>query len=261
MATTATIMDAIVTTMAMANEGPADGGEGASRRERAPKPSYLGAALIGAVVAVLLLVLGVPRLVAALVALGPQGVVWDVHSDVPVPVAGLAAAADGLASAGRWVINGGDMADRGLLLSRQAAAVPPGPQRVRLLEEAEAATVSGLAVAPGQPGVWFRLAWLREIRGDRAGALAALRVSWLSGGFVPSVMLSRLEFAFGLVPSMNAEMRSLLRRQLRLTWVVAPEAVDGFSRRPDVAPLVQEALADLSDADVARYVRLHGRAR
>ncbi len=229
------------------------------RRGGGAKPSHRGAALIGAVIAALLLALATPRLVAALFALDAQATLWDVHTGVTVPPTDLAAAAAGLAAAGRWVADGGNEADRGLLLLRRAIALPSGADRDRLLGEAEAATAAGLGLAPGQPGVWLRLAWLRKSGGDAAGALAALRLSWLAGGFVPTLMMSRLDFALGLLPAMNAEMRSLLRRQLRLTWVVAPDTVTGLSRRSDLAPLVQEALADLSDEEIAHYVRLHGR--
>jgi hypothetical protein len=164
-----------------------------------------------------------------------------------------------LAASGRWVADGTTETDRGLMLLHQGMAHPPGPERTSLFEQAEAATVAGLAVAPGQPGPWVRLAWLRKTRGDTAGALVALRLSWLSGAFVPSMMVSRLEFALGLLPSMDPDMKSLLRRQLRLTWVVAPDTVTGLSSRPEIAALVQEALNDLSDDDdVKDYIRLHG---
>ncbi len=266
MAIMAITMDVTVTiTASNASDGagrekPARGDK-VARRDKGGKPNDRGVALIGLALAALLLALGVPRLGGALLSLDAQDVLWRVQAGATVPVAELRSAEAAMAASGAWVADGEAEGDRGLLLLREAAAVPVGPERTRLLERTEAATVAGLARGPGQPGPWIRLAWLRRIKGDASGALAALRMSWLSGAFVPSMMTSRLDFALPLLPMMSLEMRSLLRRQFRLTWVVAPKYVAGLAERPELAAMVRDALADLSDEDVAQYVRLHGRRK
>lgn len=250
--------DTVIIT-AMASDTPMSGDiRTPSRRSKGPKSSHPGAALIGVVVAGLLLVLGGPRLVAALSALDAGDVVWDVLTPHEVPVADLARANVGLATSRRWVRDSTADADHGLLLLHQAMATPPGPERSRLLKESEGATTAALTNGPGQSAVWLRLAWLRKTGGDTAGAVEALRLSWLSAAFMPSIMVSRLKFALSLLPSMSPEMLSLLRRQFRLTWVIAPDVVSEMSNRPGLASLVRDALTDLNEEEVAQYVRLHG---
>jgi hypothetical protein len=226
---------------------------------RATAPSHRGAAVVGAVIACLLLALGVPRLISAGLSLNAGNVLWDVYGRAPVPTERLAAAAADLASAGAWVRDGTAEAHRGLLLIQQASRTPPGPERDRLRREAVSATEAGLAVAPGDPSAWYRLANLRALAGDRAGAVAALRASMLSGAVVPDLMVPRIELGLTLLPQMDRDSVALLSRQIRLTWVIAPEFVAGLSTRDGYGPLVQDALASLGEDEMAHYLRLHGR--
>lgn len=253
MAITDFIMDATVTTTA------SDGAPKARSRPSVPPRNHHGGAVVGLGIAVLLAVLGIPRLVAALLALDAQAVLWQVHAGTAVPPAVLADASAGLDKAGRWSAEGEGETDRGLLLLHQAVALPPGPERTGLLDQATTATTAGLAAAPGQPGPWARLAWLREQGDNPAGAVRALRLSWLSGGFDPGLMASRLELALRLLPAMDPETRSLLRRQIRLTWAVAPEFVAGLSGHDGAAPVIREALAELSEDAGGRWLQLQGR--
>jgi hypothetical protein len=73
------------------------------------------------------------------------------------------------------------------------------------------------------------------------------------------MMTSRLDLGLRLVSAMDGEMRSLLQRQIRLTWVIAPEAVAKLATQTEAGPLVRSALADLSEGDVAEYLLRHGR--
>jgi hypothetical protein len=45
---------------------------------------------------------------------------------------------------------------------------------------------------------------------------------------------------------------------MRLTWIANPEFLVGLSLRPDAGLLVREALADLSQSELAQFQRLHG---
>lgn len=227
------------------------------RRHRAP-PSHRGAAVVALGLGALLLGLGAPRLLAAVQALDARAVLWDVHAGATVPPDRLASAAEGIASASRWAWDGELEGGRGLLLLTLAEQAPPGPDRERLYDEATAASEAALAAAPGQPGVWARLAWLRERRGDQAGAVAALRMSMLSGAVVPEMMAPRVEMGLRLLPAMDAETADLLRRQIRLTWVIAPDFVAGLSTRPGLGPMVRDALDSLGEQEMEHYLRLHG---
>lgn len=231
------------------------------RGGKAKAKSHRGGALILLLFAGTALVLGLPRLVGALRALAAREVVGALLEGETPPPPALEAAALELAAAERWSGAGEYKLDRGLTLLRHALAAADPQQQAELFAAAEEATAAGLATAPGEPGAWARLAWLRQRRGDLGGAVAALRLSWLSGAFVPAIMTSRLEMALALRPAMDAEMLSLLRRQIRLAWVTSPDFIAGLAERPEAAGLMGEALAGLSDQEIARYLELHGAKR
>ncbi len=209
------------------------------------------------VIGLVLLGLAAPRVIAAALALPSRSVLWDLYSGVEVPVERIRAAEAALAAAGRWSASGELELDRGFLLLR-AAVRTPVDGAAPLYEAAERATVDGLALAPGNPGAWLRLAWLRERRGDMAGAVAALRMSFLTGSFEPVIMVDRLTLALRLRPYMDAEMEALLRRQIRQTWVIRPGPVMELGAQPETAALVAGALAELTGLEMERHVRMHG---
>lgn len=209
----------------------------------------LGAALVW---------LGVPRLIAALETLDARAVIRDARAGHPPPPDRLAAAAADLDAAQRWVEDGETMSDRGFLLVQQARALPPGPERAAVLDRATRATEAGLAAAPAQPSAWARLAWLHVTRGDVVAAIPALRLSLLTGPVAPALMASRLELGLELLSAMDADTRNLLRRQVRLLWIVSPETVAALSRKPDTGGFVLDALNDLSEEDMAAFLRVHG---
>jgi hypothetical protein len=203
------------------------------------------------------LALGLPRLIGATHEAAAQETVKALLSGQVLSPAALDDAAAALAAADRWSPGGDIRLDRGLVLTHRALNALPAEQAA-FFAAAEQATVEGLAVSPGEPGGWARLAWLRHRRGDADGAVAALRMSFLSGGFAPPLMQSRLELGLALRPAMDGEMLSLLRRQIRLTWISAPEFIAKLAERPDVGRLASDALAELSEQDVARYLERHG---
>ncbi len=226
----------------------------------APPPNW-GIAVVAAALGCLLLTLGAPRLVAALLSLESRTVVWDVYAEAKVAPATLAGAAADIAAAAAWVRDGEQEGDRGLLLLQQATMTTTAAERTKMREAAEMAAISALAVAPGQPNVWSRLANSRERRGNREGAAAALRMSMLSGSFSPALMAPRIELGLRLLPALDAETRALLKRQIRLTWVIKPDFVAELSNRPVTGSLVREALAELAEFDLAQFQRLHGNGR
>lgn len=207
---------------------------------------------------VLLLGLGVPRLIASFMALDARAVLGSVRSGEAVAPGEMAAGATGIVDAARWARDGELESGRGFLLLVQAERVPPGVERERLYADAETALAAALAEAPGQPTPWLHLAWLRERRGDAAGAVAALRLSMLSGAVVPEMMAIRLDLGLRLLPAMDAETAGLLNRQIRLSWVIAPELIAALSNRPGLGDLVRNALDGIGEQEMAHYLRLHG---
>ncbi|AWK85183.1 hypothetical protein DEW08_02395 [Azospirillum thermophilum] len=191
--------------------------------------------------------------------LDARGVLWDVYAGEDLPVDRLTAAAADLASGLRWMPDGELQGDRSLVLLRAAEAAKTAAERKDLLEQATASAMAAVAIAPGQPGVWARLAYLRLLQGEPAPAAAALRLSMLSGSFVPAMMASRIELGLRLLPALDAETTELLRRQIRLFWLVEPNRVAELSERPGANDIVREALNGLTDADMLQFQRLHGK--
>lgn len=214
------------------------------------------ALLLAGVAGLLLTTQATHRLVAAVIALPASPVLWEAYAGKPVPLPDLLAAADNLREAADW----GSVAaagDRGYLLLR-AASIAPLADQFALLMAAEQATLSSLAQAPGNPSLWLRLASLRERRGDGDGALAAWRMSVMTGGFEPALMPDRLSMGARLLPRMDADTRSLLVRQIRSTWTLTwqyPEAVRGL---PGMSALVDQALDNLTEREMTDYRRNNG---
>lgn len=205
-----------------------------------------------------LVALGLPRLFAALQSLDARAVLWDARAGHMPPPDRLAAAASDLDAAQRWAADAEAVSDRGFLLIQQAQATPPGPARTALLDGAAAATEAGLAAAPAQPSAWARLAWLRVVRGDRTAAVPALRLSLLTGPVAPTLMASRLQLGLDLLPLVDPDTRALLRRQVRLLWIVSPDTVAAMAQDTTTGGFVRNALDELSDGDMAAFLRVHG---
>lgn len=241
-------MDAIV------NTTPTEAGD-ARVRGRGTAAAVVLAGLLGCA----LLALGVPRLIAGMMVADSQDIVWDLARGRPVAPADLEGAIAARAAATRWEPSGERDTERGMLLIRRAEASAPGAERDRLLADAAAAIEEGLSRGPVQPYAWAALAALREQAGDRRGAVDALRLSMLSGAFDPDLMVWRIGMGLRLLPSMTVETQALLRGQVRKAWVMAPDTIARLGDEPEAGAFVRRALDELTDAEVADYVRRHGR--
>lgn len=245
MAITANIMDATVNTMR----------SDAVRPRHRPSPA---AAVAAGLLGCMLLALGLPQLIAGALTADSQDVLWEIAAGRTPERAALDRAADRRESATRWEASAERETDRGILLVRQADATPPGPERDRLVAAAGEAITHGLSLGPVQPYGWAVLAALREKAGDRTGAVQALRLSMLSGAFEPSLMLWRIDMGLRLIGLMGPENEALLRGQVRKAWVMAPDKIALLAQTPQVGPFVRHALEELSDAEIADYVRRYG---
>lgn len=218
---------------------------------------------VAAGLAFVLLGLALPRFAGEVLVLDARQTVTAALGDgrEPAPaIARIESAAQRIGQAGGLTGDAYLMADRGMLLLRRAQAEPPGPERNRLIGAAITATEQGLARNPAQAGAWARLAYMRALLDDRPGAAAALRLSFLAGAVSPQIMASRLSLGLYLLDDLDAEQRSLLARQIRLLWVVQPTALTDIASEPDAQAFLSEALAAMSEADVASFVRRHGTA-
>lgn len=228
-------------------------------RARTARPSHSGPAVVAGLAGLVLLGLSAPSLLSGVLTLDARSVLWDVYAGETISADRLTAAAADLAAGLRWTPDGELQGDRSLVLLRAAEAAKTAAERRELLEQATASAMAALASAPGQPGLWARLAYLRLLQGEPAAAAAALRLSMLSGAFVPAMMASRIELGLRLLPALDPETVELLRRQIRLFWLVEPNRVAELSERPEAGDIVREALNGLTDADMLQFQRLHGK--
>ncbi|CAA7615413.1 conserved hypothetical protein [Candidatus Terasakiella magnetica] len=216
-------------------------------------------ALVAGVVGVVLVAAAAPRVVAALLSLGSQQTVWDVRHELAVEPARLGQGAADLGLAAQWFAEGEMETERGYLLLRRAQFGSDPALRDFLYRQARSAIASGLALAPAQPGAWARLAYLRQYEGNAAAAAKAYRMSLLTGAVMPPLMPSRLELGLRLRPDFDAETRELLSRQVRLTWIIAPDAIARLSADSSHGGFIRDALAGLSAAQMEDYQRLNKR--
>lgn len=202
------------------------------------EPPRRGLAVLLGAAALLLFALALPRGIAALVERDGREALRASFSTTQPSEAQLAAGAAAFDSAAGWSADGEREGARSLLLLQQAL-LAEGAARTALLRAAEDSAIAALRRAPAQPGVWNRLALLREQSGDRIGAVAALRMSFLSGPFVPALNEPRIRLGLRLDDVLDPDTRALLLRQGRLMLAADPQALRQFEGSPAGAALLR----------------------
>lgn len=228
--------------------------DAAARAPRRHLVPILGAAVIG----VSLVAAAIPQLIAAFSVLESRDTAWDIRNERPVKPERLDRAAEAMAFARSWFAEGEVETERGYLLLRRAETIADPAKRQALYRQAAEATASGLALAPAQPAPWARLAWLRMQTGDMDGAVKAYRLSLLAGPVVPPMMVSRLELGLNLKPRLDPETLGLLARQVRQTWVLAPDDIARLSADASFGAFIRDALNEISSSQMEDFQRLHG---
>ncbi|MEO5374483.1 MAG: hypothetical protein H7840_09405 [Alphaproteobacteria bacterium] len=213
------------------------------------------AVALGAILAVT----GLLHLAAAVIALPARAVVSDIQAGNAVPDSiGLEAVA-AIVRAAAWSADGELLSHASWLLHRAAYSAPEAGAAPALRAEAEARTRQALSLAPGQPTSWLRLAQLRRAEGDLEGAVSAFRMSLLTGAFTPPLMITRTTMGLDLMQRMDPETLALFERHVRQTWVVAPDFVDALRRQADSRAIAEAAVKGLTDDELSRAHRIHGR--
>lgn len=228
--------------------------------DRSRRTDTFAVSVLAGIMASALLWLALPRTLAALAGLEGDAVISDLRlTGEQVDGDDLAAGVASLESRASWHGSGLTNIDHGLLLFRQSRQASSPAEQQRLLDAAAARIEQGLTMAPGNPSAWAQLAHIQTSRGDRAGA--ALRLSMLTGAVTPSIMPSRLALGLYLLEGLDAETRTLLAGQVRLTWGINPDSFSGLSREPAEQAFIRQSLADLSDAAVSDYAKRLERGR
>lgn len=176
------------------------------------------------IVAVVLLVQGVPRLVSAFSTFPASPVLHKLQMLEEVGDADLRTLVDAQNGGIRWAPSGREYTDMALGQLLLAERLPVGSaERDRLLGESIAALRTGLALAPGNPFAWTRLAQAETLRERGAPeAMAALRLAFDTAPYEPRLMFIRLRIGLVNWKWLGAGDRKLIFRQIRQAWDLKP---------------------------------------
>ncbi len=175
---------------------------------------------MGAVLATVLLVLSLPRTLAALVTIPSALVLERLQHQQPVTFADLETVAAAQARGLLFVNDGRLSTDLGLAHLLMAERLPADEPRVgNDLALAVQALTDGLVVAPGNPYAWARLSYAEaRKRGWSPLALSALRLALLTASYEPRLLWSRLRLSLLAWPHMPPEDREIVYQQIRIGW-------------------------------------------
>ena len=181
-----------------------------------------------------LLVLAVPRTIAAWAGLDAQPALHEVNrAQTPKPddvVAGIA----GLKRAIEWVPSARRFIDLATLEFELGLSLPADDaRRQEAFESAQAHFIEGLSLNPVDGLAWLRLAWVREGLKQPARSVAVCLVQSLDmAPHMRPLWLARARMLLVYWSSMTVEEVLTVRRQLQTIWSAEP----GMRR-----PLVQMA--------------------
>lgn len=219
-------------------------------------------AALAAMLALLLIVLAVPRTIAALLTMPSSAVLRNLQNQEPVGVEDLEtvvrAQRRGLALVG----DGRLATDLGLAELLIAERLPAeDPDVAARFGNATTALKDGLALAPGNPYAWARLAYAEaRQQGWTPLALSSLRLALLTSPYDPRLLWSRLRLGFLAWPYMPADDRDIVFQQIRWAFDENPKELARLAADADRVNVVRAALLRLPEA-AAEFEKLLPAAR
>lgn len=203
-------------------------------------------AVAGLGLSILLLILGVPSLVAALSLLPGDPVLHAIRTGGTWDGDGLDRLAETRERAARWSGDGRLLTD--LALAQMLQAGPPGssdPDSNRLWERAEENLRAGLARSPASPHAWARLAQVQLVNGRPADEVVkALRMSLMTGRNERELALPRLVIGNQVRYAWDPEMTEEMLDQIRLAWRGSESALARSAIRHGYADLARGVLVE-----------------
>jgi hypothetical protein len=196
--------------------------------------------LIPLLLAIPLLWLGAPRVVASILKAPANSTVSKVQNGKTPAPQRLARAADHLERVAGWEESAGLFTDLGFLRLLQAVQTDPDdPQRLALAGQATEALHQALLLSPARPHPWVRLAYARAIEGAEPSEVAALLARSVSvGPFVSEIAITRIELLLRAWGHLSPETRRYTVKQIRYIWVNAASSdliqVAKRTPRPDI---------------------------
>jgi hypothetical protein len=210
-------------------------------------------AAVTAIVALLLIVLAVPRTIAALLTMPSASVLRSLQNQEPVGIDDLEtvvrAQRRGLALVG----DGRLATDLGLAELLIAERLPADDAGVAArFGNATSALRDGLALAPGNPYAWARLAYAEaRQQGWTPLALSSLRLALLTSPYDPRLLWSRLRLGFLAWPYMTPDDRDIVLQQIRWAFDENARELARLAVDADRVNVVRAALLRLPDAAAA----------
>ena len=180
------------------------------------------ATMMCGVLGLALLVLAVPRTVAAWSALGAGPALDKLQMDKSPYDAEVAAGVLALERSISWTSSGRRLTDLALLEAVQAERLPPGEsRREELLVRSERHLLDGLVADPADGFAWLRLAAVRELRGAQSRQIAvALAQSLDVAPNMQPLWIPRAGMLLHYWRSLAVDELLAMRSQLRTIWGV-----------------------------------------
>ena len=127
--------------------------------------------------------------------------------------------------------------------------------RRKAFENTIEAAESSLALAPGQPRTWLRIAQARSwLRYPPEEVIDALKMAIYTGRVEPSLLMTRLRLGLAYLPRMDAETTAMLRDQLLLAWRMQPREVTRAVKQRSLRWVSIEQLLSETDAAVLSQI-------
>lgn len=209
--------------------------------------------------AVALLVLAVPRLLAAVTLLPAAPTMDRLQSLEPVGTHKIERLIRNQRRALVWQPNGRTWTDLGLAQLLIAERLPEGDPRSRArFDDARRALVEGLSAAPANPFAWSRLAYAHAVLdGWTPRATAALRMAFITGPFEPRLLWPRLRLSLSAWPNIPLEDQDIVLQQIRQGWAADPESLTALVTQMGRVDITKLALSD-SPIDLRNFERRFG---
>jgi hypothetical protein len=191
-----------------------------------------------------LVILAVPRSIAALVAIPGDAIQFELTRGQPVADDALRLIVENRTAALHWLDDPAyyrDIGTAATLLAFHRGFSDPSSKL--LLEKSDMALRSSLRLAPVDPGAWARLAYAHQLLGAPASEVAAdLRASLQTGSFDPGLLESRVRIAVVLWSELEADDRIAFIEQIRVLWRHDAEGLARISLNQAAYSVIIQAL-------------------
>jgi hypothetical protein len=197
-----------------------------------------------ALVAIVLLVIAVPRTVGVILSARSEPVLRKLQEQQPVYMDELKTLAHTQERSQFWLDDGRLRTDLGLAYLLLAEKLPRADSNASVyLQRAIDALKAGLARAPGNPYGWARLAYAEALsQGWSPLAVSSLRLALITAPYEPRLLWSRLRMTFLAWHYMSSEDLEIVLRQVRAAWNTDRVELTRLAKELDQVSLVRIAL-------------------